>query len=154
MIEGALCYSISGEPESLGVFGLSWQEKLAKDMGLKFTPLNASIAGGYVDKLHNAYKIAITKEKYPVFNTKALADYIAKVTKEDINKVKLFLDSLKRMALAGQIPYGVYDPAQSAPAKALSFGKSIVDKAIIAGAVVLGAYMLIPKLLTMKKSQA
>ena len=142
---------LRGEEAALGAFGFSWQEKLAKAMGLKFTVLNASIAGHYVDKLHAAYKTAILKEKYPVQNAGALSKYISSTTKETSDKVDNFLVQLKRLAQAGEIPYGAYEPTQSAPLKALSFGKSLLNKGIFAGAAVLAAYLLIPKLLTMKK---
>jgi hypothetical protein len=134
--------------QEIGFLGLGWAAKIAKEMGMKWsTPIGGTKAETYISKLYSAYKTAVTKEKYPIQNVKALKSYISSATRETPERVELFLETLKRLALAGSVPYSAYDPAQAASKKVFDFGKSLVDKVIIAGSLVGAAYLLVPKLL-------
>lgn len=138
----------SGACTMIGFLGLGWGVKVAAAMGMKWlTPIGANNAESYISKLHAAYKNAIGKEKIPLYNEQQISEYIAAATTETPDKVLLFVQKLKQLAQAGTIPYDAYDPSQSLAAKAEKFGGTIIDKAIIAGTVVLGAYLLLPELL-------
>ena len=148
MIEQSGLCTVVGEPEALGILGLSWRNKVAAAMGIKINILNAGKIESYIDKLHNAYLTGIQKQKISVLNPSALGAYMADVTKETREKIDSFIAELSRLAKAGEIPYSAYDPSKSAATGIFNFAKSLPDKIIIAGAVVLGAYLLVPRILS------
>jgi len=140
--------------ESMGWFGLTWQEKVAKSTYDKTMLINQTIAKKLKDifqagtfnirLIENMYReySALMAQRYkpasfdngiPNNDTITIAKMIAKKINTDEIIVLNFLSSLQELAAAGKIPFAKWNPSGYAESKALqkSFDseKSILDKA-------------------------
>ena len=140
--------------ESMGWFGLTWQEKVAKSTYDKTMLINKTIAKKLKDifqagtfnirLIENMYReySALMAQKYkpasfkngiPNNDTLNLVKIISKKINAEEIIVLNFLNSLQELAAAGTIPFSKWNPSGYAESTALqkSFDseKSILDKA-------------------------
>lgn len=158
-------------PELMGIFGLSWKEKVSS----RAAPGSGWSAGDFnrnFDLLYGTYKIAVAQKGYAPYDRAApdgnLFSFINQSTAIETGKIIFFLNALYNATKAGDIKPEYLNPAAGqaiaqektaatvaavkrflAPAgAAVSAGpvSSITNKLLVA-AVALGlGYFLIPKL--------
>lgn len=164
-------------PEYMGIFGLSWKEKVSN----KAAPGSGWSTGNFnrnFDLLFGTYKIAVGQKKYLPYDRNnpdaGLFSYIANSTGIEYGKVISFLNALYDVTKAGDIDPAYLNPAQGQAVKTeqaqdtaetikrflmpagavVKSGpiSSIVNKILVAGAAVTAGYFIIPKLIKGRKS--
>ena len=87
-------------PERLGVFGFSWQEKLAANIGYPVTFLNASNYGAIVNSMNR--RLAFYNGQ-GIKDKSKLVSLIAADTQQSPEKVSAFIDQMALKKKTGEI---------------------------------------------------
>jgi len=153
--------------ESLGIWGLTWQEKIITAMH-DIVPKEIKILPRNVDTLHVAYLAAMRSGQVPPLfvnktidnNGVQLVAYLKKSVNSDPLISKGFLYGLYTLSKTGKIPFSKYDPSgvekNTVIAKSYSQDPSWLDKTgnvlksastriMLLGALFLASYIVITK---------
>jgi hypothetical protein len=120
--------------ETLGVFGLSNYEKLAKNIGFPVTMLNGSTYGAIVKQMHDIF-YQLIKKGYGRYQDTTKAE-LARLTNQSIDTVNKFIIQLDKLETTGQtVPANADNPA-NVPKTGLD--RLILVAGLIAGALIIG----------------
>jgi hypothetical protein len=88
------------QPELMGIFGTSWQEIIASNMGYPVTFLNSLQYGNIVNTIYKRYKEYLKKGYQPY--DKALIPILASETGQTTAKIESFLDEIRKKDTTGK----------------------------------------------------